>query len=465
MTEQLLTAEQRQQIEGLVADETSEVWRRCARILLLYDDGHPTREVAPAVGLSPGGVRYWRRKFWNQGITMFPGISQPTEDIPEKEESEAIAIPPELQVTIDLDRGEESIPTPPVLEPEIVQPEDQAEISGIDVPELPSLAEFISSAKTLKKPGVLPEDHFAEAGRKVLRYHFAQMLLHEDGTRLGEDIEELHDMRVATRRMRAAVEVFGDAFEPKALKVHLKGLKATGRALGCVRDLDVFMEKAQKYLETQPEEHRQGLKPLLDSWEAEREAARAKMIAYLDGERYQSFKSKFYTFLTTAGAGARQLSPDQPTPHLVREIAPVLIYTRMAVVRAFNAVLENASIEQLHALRIEFKKLRYTAEFFREVLGKEAKAVINGIKDLQDHLGDLNDAQVATEILRDFLAQWDLQQAVIPVTQRESPEPIMAYLSSRYYERHRLMLTFRQSWEHFNHPEFRENLAMSISVL
>jgi CHAD domain-containing protein len=137
----------------------------------------------------------------------------------------------------------------------------------------------------------------------------------------------------------------------------------------------------------------------------------------------------------------------------------------MAVVRAFNAVLENASIEQLHALRIEFKKLRYTAEFFREVLGKEAKAIINDIKNLQDHLGDLNDAQVATEILRDFLAQWDLQQAVIPVTQRESPEPIMAYLSSRYYERHRLMLTFRQSWEHFNRAEFRENLALAISVL
>jgi CHAD domain-containing protein len=76
-------------------------------------------------------------------------------------------------------------------------------------------------------------------------------------------------------------------------------------------------------------------------------------------------------------------------------LAPLLIYTRLASVRAFNAILPDASIEQLHGLRIEFKKLRYTIEFFREVLGEEARAVIDDLKALQDHLGDLNDAQGA----------------------------------------------------------------------
>jgi len=47
----------------------------------------------------------------------------------------------------------------------------------------------------------------SEAGRKVLRTHFARMLANEAGTRLGEDIEELHDMRVATRRLRAVLFV------------------------------------------------------------------------------------------------------------------------------------------------------------------------------------------------------------------------------------------------------------------
>ena len=79
--------------------------------------------------------------------------------------------------------------------------------------------------KPLDVIGIHPHDLLSEAGRKVMRYHFAEMLRHEAGTRLGEDIEALHDMRVATRRLRAAFEVFGSAFDKKALKPHLDGLR------------------------------------------------------------------------------------------------------------------------------------------------------------------------------------------------------------------------------------------------
>ena len=91
-----------------------------------------------------------------------------------------------------------------------------------------------------------PADTLAEAGRKIFRFQFSQVLDHEAGTRLGEDIEELHDIRVATRRLRAAFEVFEGVFKPKALKNSPEGLRSTGRTLGQVRDLDVFMEKAQQ---------------------------------------------------------------------------------------------------------------------------------------------------------------------------------------------------------------------------
>ena len=66
-----------------------------------------------------------------------------------------------------------------------------------------------------KTPGVLADDSIAEAGRKVLRFHFARMLLREPGPRLGGDAEELHGMRVATRRQRAAWRIFGDGFRPR----------------------------------------------------------------------------------------------------------------------------------------------------------------------------------------------------------------------------------------------------------
>ena len=317
-----------------------------------------------------------------------------------------------------------------------------------------------------ERSGILPDDTLAEAGRKVMRYQFGQMLRHEEGTRLGVDVEALHDMRVATRRLRAAFEIFGEAFEPDALKPHLKGLKATGRALGSVRDLDVFMEKAQKYLATLPEEKRSGLDPLLREWGEQRNGMREQLLLHMNSWEYASFKQKFNLFLHTPGTGVKPQPAGQITPDRVYQLAAVSIYSRMAAVRAFASLLDDAPVERLHALRIEFKKLRYTVEYFSEVLGKRSLDVINDLKLLQDHLGDLNDAQVATQIIGGFIEGWDAQQQTLAVQERQNIEDVVNYLAKRHAERHQLMVTFRETWEeHFDNHKFRRNLAQAIAVL
>jgi CHAD domain-containing protein/transposase len=453
MPEPFLTLEQRQQLESIVADDQPLSVRHRAQLVLLYDQGYPTRRVAESVGLSRGRVRAWRRQFQLHGMEMF-----------NKYLTEPVVRP--VSESIDQVQPEEPH-EPDVFEapPSGVTVEEEAVRVVEIIPEKPASPELVSLKLKIKAPGVTPDDTLGEAGRKVLRYHFVQMLRHEEGTRLGIDIEELHDMRVATRRMRAGFEVFEAGFSQKILKTHLKGLRTTGRTLGRVRDLDVFLEKARQYLETLPEESRQGLQPLLQSWEKSRETARTVMVRYLDSEEYRNFKRKFDQFVNTPDDGARKVSEDLPIPRLVRDVVPMLIYDRLASVRAFDAILDTASIQQFHALRIEIKKLRYSVEYFREVLGPEAEPVIDELKGLQDHLGDFQDAQVATQILRDYLTEWDAQQAALPVSQRQSPEPIMAYLTSRYAERQRLMLTFKERWQLFNQPEFRQNLALAVSVL
>jgi CHAD domain-containing protein len=134
-------------------------------------------------------------------------------------------------------------------------------------------------------------------------------------------------------------------------------------------------------------------------------------------------------------------------------------------VRAYDKIIPNAVIEQLHALRIEFKKLRYTLEFFREVLGTQSKEVIDDLKTLQDHLGDLNDANVACQILRKFIESWEERQWALPLQERQNPEPVVDYLAAKHAERYKLMITFPEAWAHFNRPEFLENVALAISVL
>jgi CHAD domain-containing protein len=515
----LLDAQQKAEIQEIARKGLDPALRRRALILLVYDQGQPTRQVAQEVGMSRGRVRYWRRQFQARGMEIF---------YPRKRKS-ALQLPPTLVgqpikgdthlentapplPTTKVDSDEtispvqeesplENVPSESSPEPEIapaskpkrkkktskkVDESIKVEIaaSAEDLPG-PTQAAIIDELETadfeaylddskgkdlpfpepLSAVGLLHSDSLAEAGRKTLLYHFAEMLRHEEGTRLGEDIEELHDMRVATRRMRAAFDLFEQAFDPKVIRRHLRGLKATGRALGAVRDMDVFIEKANHYMEGLSPDQCLGLEILVEAWQEQREIAREAMLAHLDSPDYASFKRKFNNFVQTPGKGVRLLSPECPVPPLARDAAPVLIYSRFGAVRAYDQILESATLEQLHALRIEFKKLRYAVEFFREILGKEAKSVINVLKTMQDHLGDLNDAQVATQLLSDFLARMELTHLDLPLSERRNPEPLVVYLAAKHAERHQLMRTFPAAWEDFNQSEFRQNLALAVAAL
>ena len=322
--------------------------------------------------------------------------------------------------------------------------------------------------RKMKAPGVLPDDPMSEAGRKALLFHFVRMLEHEPGTRLGEDIEELHDMRVATRRMRSAFRVFAPYFDPDALRRFLKRLRRTGRALGRVRDLDVFMEKAQNYLAEEevqaesPHPHEcSDLDGLLEDWRGQREAARAKMLAYLDSKQYQRFVQGFGQFLVTEGAGALPPPPGRPVPQQVYQVVPALIYTRYEVVRGYEPVIENASLETLHALRIDCKRLRYALEFFREVLGPEVEEVVEEVVIVQDHLGNLHDADVACHLLIGFLNQWSRQER----RERINISGVTRYLVAKQNDLRVLVDSFPETWRHFNRPEMRRQLALAVSAL
>jgi CHAD domain-containing protein len=331
-----------------------------------------------------------------------------------------------------------------------------------------------ASVELLNRPGIEPDDPMSEAGRKTLRFHFRRMLYNEPGTRLGEDIEALHDMRVATRRMRAAFRVFDHYYKPKAVAPYIKGLKRTGRALGAVRDLDVFRAKIQAYLETLPAADRDSLDDLLVALEVQREAARERMLFYFDGKKYRRFVEGFGRFVETEGMGSQPVTLDggKPWPYRVRHVAPVAIYERLAAVRAYDewVTIPDPPLERLHALRIACKRLRYSLEYFGEVLGPDTKAVIREIVALQDHLGDLQDAVVASAILRDFLL-WGTWGADVAGSSPPTPdEPIVApgvaaYLAAKQSELYTLVETFPQAWQQLTGSGFSRMVAEAVAVL
>lgn len=309
-----------------------------------------------------------------------------------------------------------------------------------------------------KTPGVTGEDAFAEAGRKVLRFHFARMLAHEEGTRDGSDPEELHSMRVATRRMRAAWRVFGSAYRPgraQRMKGHLR--EVAGR-LGTVRDLDVLIDGLRAYQSSLAASERAGIEPLIAAWEAEREDARILLVRDLDSAAYHQWVTAYSHFVVTEGLGALP----QPTPNApirVREMAGSRIWTAYEDVRAYEATLRWADLATLHQLRITAKRLRYAVEFFREALGPDAAIAIARTVALQDHLGALHDAEVAAMRARTFLVESSgrLDEAETAAIGR--------YLTSREKEMARLRRTVGRPWRAVVGPSFRRALARSIAAL
>ncbi len=306
-------------------------------------------------------------------------------------------------------------------------------------------------------------DPMSEAGRKILTVHFQRMLANEAGTRLGEDPEALHDMRVATRRMRAAFALFAPYFDEKTLKPFGKGLRQAGRTLGAVRDLDVLLEKARDYATALPPERAGALDLLLAHWETARDMARRQMLEYLDEGAYRRFVAEFGVFLATPGAGALPILEDEPVPFQVRHVVPRVILTRYESVRAYERLLPGAPLPTYHALRIECKGLRYALEFFREVLGEEAPALIKQVTALQDLLGNLQDAHIAEALLTGFLEERSKR------SHKRSAEislaGVEAYLEFQRDRQAELVASFPVPWAELVGVEFRRRLALVVAAV
>ena len=311
--------------------------------------------------------------------------------------------------------------------------------------------------------GMQPDDPLAEAGRRVLRYHFERMLLHEPGTRQGTDIEALHDMRVATRRMRSAFRLFAPAYSAKATRPFRKELRQIAGTLGAVRDLDVALERLERYANAHPDIN---LSPLQVQWNARLLDARAALIVELDSPRFDRFVTRFDRFLHEPGAGARPAPPpDAPAPYQVRHVIAPLIADHFARVRAYETVIPGAPIATLHALRIDFKRLRYALEFFEEVLGGEARRVIKAVKEMQDHLGDLHDADVAVTEITAMVDQHEATYSGTPSYARPTLDGVYDYLAAQVQERQRLAESFPEAWAAFIGEDVRRDLALAVAAL
>jgi len=307
-------------------------------------------------------------------------------------------------------------------------------------------------------------DAIDAAGRKVLRKLFLEMAGHQAGVLGGTDPEAVHDMRVTIRRMRADLDLFEPFLPKKAVKFQGRALKQLGGALGQVRDLEVMIGNAQAYQQTLPKTHQAAFIPLLDFLQARRTAAREPLLKLLESGEFISYLQETIVFLSEpSAAGPLPSMPGEPSR--VCELVPGLIFERFGVVRSFEVHIAGLSLEQLHALRGSLKRMRYALECFQEPLGPQASLLVTTLKDLQDHLGQLNDANVAARTVQEFLQEWEAGQSEQAAAGRSSSVPFLTYLTRLLEQRDELVRSFPERWHAFNTVDFRHRLTRAVARL
>ncbi len=245
----------------------------------------------------------------------------------------------------------------------------------------------------------------SEAFGAILRHNFDYMLSWAPIAYSREDIEGVHQARVAFRRMRSALTLFR-----KAIPRHITDsvgveMKWIASEMGPARDLDVFIDEGL--------EEMAGKIPIADGEKklgkiaiSHRDRAYERLRTTMDGDRYKQFLEDFDRWLANNGWFQEEMSAETRVAlgKGIRTYAVKVMDKRLAKVTQGGSNIMTLPDVQLHELRIECKKLRYATEFFSTLFDRKGMAEFTLLlKGLQGLLGTLNDVAVMPGLMEQLL--------------------------------------------------------------
>ena len=228
----------------------------------------------------------------------------------------------------------------------------------------------------------------AELGRVLLRRHLRRLRSAEREVRANTSIEAVHDLRVATRRLRSTLRLLAPVYTGDNWRALNRGIGEIGRAAGAVRDRDVLLADLAAHASALPAESLVDLQQRLSN---ERAVAHAALINFLDDARHARFIRRFARVMNDPS-----FWDNRPR---VRDLGGSTIWRHYEALRAHDQDGLPAAIEDLHLMRIDGKRMRYVLELFTDTLGPSVEELGQPLIAFQDHLGVLNDIVVASLLL------------------------------------------------------------------
>ena len=252
-------------------------------------------------------------------------------------------------------------------------------------------------AKAKAIPNLSADDTYAEAAAKVVSVRATELTEHAQGVLDTGDIEPVHDMRVTTRRLRAAMEIFEPCFPQKQFQQALADVKGLADALGERRDRDVAIAALHVFNDQMPAPDRKGVTSLIDTYRSEQAEANEGLAPMVDEQRLATLQQSLEELVTEARAGgrmkARPVKKLDPSRSL-GENAARIVQVRLDEMLDLSPRALDGKVKAQHDMRIAAKRLRYVLEVTGFCFGRPADTARRRARDLQDILGEIHDCDV-----------------------------------------------------------------------
>ena len=274
--------------------------------------------------------------------------------------------------------------------------------TGIDRSDAPSKLARLLGARLPRRPK--PPGRRSTVGEVVLAYlrdQYDALRALDPAVRRAHP-DAVHQMRVATRRMRATLQAYRTVIPRDATRELGRELGWLASVLGVARDLEVLEDRLHHQLAALPDDLVLGpvQAQLTRHFAGRRAQAHDELVAALDGERYLDLLNAVDQLVSDPPLTARAAKPARQRLNALisQAFAPVDDHLAQAARLPTGEERDTA----LHEARKAAKRLRYAAEAATPVLGKRARQVVARVKDVQELLGDHQDAAVSRTVLREL---------------------------------------------------------------
>lgn len=246
-------------------------------------------------------------------------------------------------------------------------------------------------AKAKQAPSVDSTADLYEWAADVLRLRFDEVMSYDGAVRVPWNVNAVHDMRVALRRLRGALRDFVQVINEKPLRRVKSDLKRISDTLGVVRDLDVAIIALQELAKiAKSDEIKLGIGELIDEHKVLRKRARARLQKALESINLEALRQRFSLRIEESLRQQELFGPGN-----LAEAGRSIVESRLAEFCSLGpAIYAPFEGVRLHELRLAAKRLRYSIELFAVCWADEIMPFATELSVLQTHLGDVHDCDV-----------------------------------------------------------------------